>query len=113
MIQNGSLQFIGYVGHYFTPGPNVSFICVPPIKTYGSNVLPTPNDEYSLLDLYLGFFWLLILYSENLLLNRVVSNSNKTIDGPKYSIKGCTFYGFLAFNIFLLDQSNKKGKVPL
>ena len=27
-----------------------------PIKTYGSNVLPTPNDEYSLLDLYMGFF---------------------------------------------------------
>ena len=34
-------------------------------------------DEYSLLDLYSGFFWLLVLYSENLLLDRVASSSKK------------------------------------
>ena len=34
-------------------------------------------DEYSLLDLYSGFFLLLVLYSENLLLGRVASSSKK------------------------------------
>ena len=34
-------------------------------------------DEYSLLDLYSGFFLLLVPYSENLLLGRVASSSKK------------------------------------
>ena len=34
-------------------------------------------DEYSLLDLYSGFFLLLVPYSENLLLDRVASSSKK------------------------------------
>ena len=36
-------------------------------------------DEYSLLNLYSGFFWLLVPYSENLLLDRVASNSKKAL----------------------------------
>ena len=39
--------------------------------------LPAGYDEYSLLNLYSGFFLLLVPYSENLLLDRVASNSKK------------------------------------
>ena len=42
-------------------------------------------DEYSLLNLHSGF-WLLVPYSENLLLDRVASNSNEDSDIPKCSI---------------------------
>ena len=35
-------------------------------------------DEYSLLDLYSGFFWLLVPYSENLLLDWIASNRKKS-----------------------------------
>ena len=38
---------------------------------------PAGYDEYSLLDLYSGFFWLLVPYSEILLLDRVASRSKK------------------------------------
>ena len=42
------------------------------------SVLEAGYDEYSLLDLYSGFFLLLVPYSENLLLDRVASSSKKT-----------------------------------
>ena len=49
-------------------------------------------DEYSLLDLYSGFFLLLVPYSENLLLGRVASNANKTSDVPKLDVDSKPFW---------------------
>ena len=65
--------------------------------TQRENLPGAGNDEYSLLDLYSWFFWLLVPYSKNLLLNRVASNSNKTIDGPKLSIIWCRQYLVMVF----------------
>ena len=52
----------------------------------------TGHDEYSLLDLYSGFFLLLVPYSENLLLGRVASNANKTSDVPKLDVDSKPFW---------------------
>ena len=65
-------------------------------------------DEYSLLNLYSGFFWLLVPYSENSLLDRVASNSNKSSDGPLLDANN-TFYGSLAFNIVSSWSKQQKG----
>ena len=65
------------------------------------------HDEYSLLDLYSGFFLLLVPYSENLLLGRVASNANKTSDVPKLDVDSKPFW-FSCLILTLFASSNDK-----